>query len=279
MNTQWLGASGLVILTLGGAACTGQLDIGRVGGDGGGSAGNLGVDSSAGVIDSSPGSSDSGSDGVLPEASASHEDSGTLAQGDATTSSALDGAAAGPVSYDAAPPGLAGFAFVIKSVVQEPETCPSEDWEFAPFPGGVSFAANASEYAMYASCGPELPPACTGVTSVLLANTGQLPMPYIAAALWSGSGYVPGVTTGDTYELTGVLDPGGQVDITSVFAGGTVAILGSADPFSSVDASAYAYDEGMIPWPAGVAGSGGATEMHIAEIEIVTACRKAFQNF
>jgi len=113
---------------------------------------------------------------------------------------------------------------------------------------------------------------CSGVTSAVLVNTGQLPMAYIAASLWNGTGYVPGVLTGDPSQLVGVLNAGAQVDITSVYNGGIVAVLGSADPFSSPAAAKYESDEGTIPWPAGVAGSGGATQMQVAEIEMRTSC-------
>ena len=98
-------------------------------------------------------------------------------------------------------------------------------------------------------------------------------MAYIAKDYWSGSGYVPGVATGETSELVGVLNPASQVDITSVYAGGMVAVLGSAAPFS--DGSRYVSDEATIPWPKGVAGSGGAAQMFVAEIEIFVSCRKA----
>ena len=86
------------------------------------------------------------------------------------------------------------------------------------------------------------------------------------------------MATGDPGQLVGTLEPGEQVDITSVYdasGGGIVAIVGSADPFSSPDAGKYAGDEGTIPWPAGVAGSGGATEMRVAELEVVSSCKKA----
>jgi hypothetical protein len=56
------------------------------------------------------------------------------------------------------------------------------------------------------------------------------------------------------------------VDITSVYFGGVVAILGSAEPFSN--ANRYVSDEGTIPWPKGVSGSEGATTMNVAEISV-----------
>ena len=70
-----------------------------------------------------------------------------------------------------------------------------------------------------------------------------------------------------------MLDPGASVDITSVYLGGTVALLGSSAPFSSPDAGKYVNDEGSIPWPAGVAGSEGATTMWLAQIQVSDSCR------
>jgi hypothetical protein len=97
-------------------------------------------------------------------------------------------------------------------------------------------------------------------------------MPYLAQSLWDlGSHYVPGVSTGNSYQLAGVLDPGAQLDITSVYTGGVVAILGSAKPFSSPNEGKYVSDEGTIPWPRGVSGNGGAGTMYVAEIEVPTA--------
>ena len=47
----------------------------------------------------------------------------------------------------------------------------------------------------------------------------------------------------------------------------------TVEPFSSTDAGVVIEDEGTIFWPAGVAGSGGATVMHIAEIEVFSMCQ------
>jgi hypothetical protein len=107
---------------------------------------------------------------------------------------------------------------------------------------------------------------------VLLVNTGSAPIAYIAFSLYVlNAQYVPGVPTGDPDQLAGVLQPGDQVDTTSVFASGVVAVLGSSAPFSPADAS-YAGDEGTIPWPAGVPGSNGSAQMWIAEVEQVGGC-------
>jgi hypothetical protein len=140
--------------------------------------------------------------------------------------------------------------------------CASDNWEFSTsgMPG--------------ANCG-SLSPTFTcdsGVRSVYLVNTGQFPVAFIASGLWTGTGYVPGVATGATYEMVGVIAPGAQVDIASVYDSGLTALLGSSAPFSSPDAGKYASDEGSIPWPAGVAGSEGASTMWLAEIEVRDSC-------
>jgi hypothetical protein len=107
-------------------------------------------------------------------------------------------------------------------------------------------------------------------------NTSQYPLAYTAQSLWQvggGAGQPPGVQFGNQGELSGVLDPGAKVDITSAFAGGIIAVLGSAHPFVDPDAGKYVADGATLPWPAGVAGSGGATQMYVAEIEITDSCR------
>lgn len=150
-------------------------------------------------------------------------------------------------SLDAAPAGQGGFAFIVNDVVQSPMVCAGPDWEFAPYAG-------------------------SDIESVVLANTGSLDMAYIAGPLWESPGYVPGDYPGGDFGA-GVLAPGAYVDITSFYDAGIVAIVGSAEPFTSPDAS-YPSDEGAIPWPLGVAGSGGATTMYVAEIEVFAACQQ-----
>jgi hypothetical protein len=166
-------------------------------------------------------------------------------------------------SLDAAPAGVAGFAFIVNDVVQHPMACPGADWEFLPYPGTDGSGAG---------CIP-----CPGIQSVVLVNTGSLDMAYIAGPWWSGQNYVPGGYPGGQFGA-GVLAPGAFVDITAFYNTGDVAIVGSAEPFSAQDA-AYASDEGIIPWPVGVAGSGGATNMYVAEIEVRTSCSSVQQNW
>jgi hypothetical protein len=144
-------------------------------------------------------------------------------------------------------------------------TCPAENWEFAPPQGQMGAVCDAP--------GPAAPP-CAGVTSAIIENTGQFPLAYTAESTWSGAGYPPGIAFGGPNELAGVLDLGGQADITSVYVGGIVAVLGSRAPFSYLDASKYVGDEGTIPWPNGVTGSEGSSTMYVAEIEVMTSCKK-----
>jgi hypothetical protein len=165
----------------------------------------------------------------------------------------------GSAKFNAAPAGLAGFALLVNGVVQQPQTCPSDNWEFLPPPNGDGPS----------QCGRP----CDGIRSVVLVNAGQVALAYVAALEWDTTGYVPGVSTGDSGQMAGVLEPGNQVDITSVYDAGIVtAVVGSSEPFSFLDAGKYASDEGTIPWPAGVPGSGGATQMHVAEIEVRASC-------
>jgi hypothetical protein len=88
-----------------------------------------------------------------------------------------------------------------------------------------------------------------------------------------------GVVTGAPLELAGVMNPGASVNITSVFSGGVTALLGSAAPFSSPNSGKYVFDEGTIPWPKGVPGSGGAATMNVAQIDVVAACTKSFHQW
>ena len=162
----------------------------------------------------------------------------------------------------APPPGLAGFAFIVNDVVQHPMTCLGTHWMFAPQSGTAPVSGGG--------CMP-----CSGIKSVILVNTSSLDMPYIAAPTWNGNSYVPGANPGGDF-LAGVLAPGARVDLTSVYDSGAIAVLGSAEPFSSFDAG-FAYDEGQIPWPSGIAGSSGSSTMHIAEIEVYDSCRTVYK--
>jgi len=56
-------------------------------------------------------------------------------------------------------------------------------------------------------------------------------------------------------------------EIVDVHQEGYVALLGSAEPFSASDAG-YAADEGEIPWPVGVDGSGGSSIMYVAQVYV-----------
>ena len=181
------------------------------------------------------------------------KDAKTMDAKDATMPS-LDSAL---MSLEASASGFGGFGLIVNDVVQHPLPCKSQHWEFAPFPASDAGACDAS---------------CPGVDSVVLVNTGALPMPYVVGSGWiEGAFYPPGVTPGGTLQVAGVLKPGAKVNITAVYQQGIVGAVGSAEPFSSLDAT-YASDEGTIPWPSGVAGSGGATTMYVAEIVVQPSC-------
>jgi hypothetical protein len=243
-------ALGATVIALQSAACVGRLDVGQVaGGDDSGRVANTNQESASGSGCGTSGSSSSGCN--TPD--------GSTRVGDST------------VIYDAAPAGLAGFSFVVNGVVQHPLACPSANWEFdpnavmPPDEGGIEYLCGAPE-------------TCPGVNSVVIVNTGQLSMAYVAQSTWSLPGhYEPGVPTGEPNQLVGVLNPGGSLDITSVFVGGITALLGSADPFSLPGKDVV--DEGTIPWPAGVAGRGGAQFMSVAQIDAYFACGNVGSTF
>jgi hypothetical protein len=259
-------ASSAGLLVAQGAGCAGRLDLGTI------------SDRDVGPSPSREGglAVNSFDDAAVGTFQANGDDAGSENGADAggASSVAADSASnltmpvpSGLASFDfdsttPVPPGLAGFAFVVNDVVQRPMACPSDNWEYS---------ANSTPSTLCNIAGT--PPCVVGVQSVYLVNTGQVPVAYIAAGWWSGSGgYVPGVATGESNQLVGVLDPGAKADITSVYNAGVVAILGSSDPFSSPDAGKYESDEGSIPWPAGVAGSQGSSTMWIAEIEVRPSC-------
>jgi hypothetical protein len=244
-----MASSAWVLILVQGPGCSGRIDLGPI------SDGNPGPsDASFYGSDTSPSQDGSNGNSTLPPPD---EDVAPPPDSQADASIAMtDGPA---FKFDPVAPGLAGFGFLVNDVVQRPMACPSDNWEF-------SASTTPSS-----SCG--IPPPCdAGVNDVYLVNTGQSPLAYIAAGLWNGTGYVPGVATGDPYQLVGVLDAGARVDITSVYDGGTVALLGSSAPFSSPDAGKYESDEGSIPWPAGVAGSEGSATMWLAQIEVRPSC-------
>jgi hypothetical protein len=257
------------VLAAGVAACGGAVVIGDgPGGDAtvnGPEHGAAGADAGGGRVLSDSGTklgaptSDGGGDASQPPI----RDGGQTSVPDVVLPP-LDAALA---SLTPPPPGLAGFAFIVNNEVQHPMACPTGLWEFAAYP--------ASSFA-----GCELS-GCPGVESALLVNTGTLPMPYLVGKLWSvgGGDAQPGVagSSGGLEQIAGVLEPGGTVAITSTYVESITALLGSAEPFSSPDAGVAVTDEGTIFWPAGVVGSGGATVMHVAEIEVFPSCQAVEQ--
>jgi hypothetical protein len=262
-------AGAIVAAGCGGRTNESSADAGSHGassGSGGssGSTGSGSGGSAEGGTDTSSGAGGSSSGSFLGDGSSSFDAPTTVSDGATGSFDATVPDASSPLdaTFDVTPPptGQAGFALIVNGAVQIPMSCPADNWEFPPLPafGGQT------------SCNVQAPP-CSGITSALLVNTGQVPLAYTAKALWSNTGYPPGVQFGEQYELSGVVNPADEVDITSVFLGGIVAVLGSSEPFS--DGSHYVSDEGTIAWPAGVAGSGGATQMYVAEINFEKSCQ------
>jgi hypothetical protein len=167
------------------------------------------------------------------------KDSGVVSTGfDATIlDSALPDASDSPIET---------FELIVNGVVLHPLSCPSSHWEFAP---------------------------PSSATHVYLRNTGGVPLAYTANQGWQGGVvYPPGVPTGQSGELSGVLAPGASVNVTSAYHDGTVGDVGASKPFSVYGGGYAPQDEGTIPWPLGVSGSGGATNMYVAGINMDSSC-------
>jgi hypothetical protein len=182
----------------------------------------------------------------------------TVVFGDAAPS---DAAHLFPVDVTAPPPpsGQAGVALIVDGVLQKPLDCPVEGFEFWP--------VNAYGQPICAPTTFTCPPG----TFVVLENSSAFPIAYAAQPFWTAPAPPPGVMTGESTRESGFLQPGEEVDISQVFNAGTVALVGSVQPFADLDAR-YLSDVGSVPWPGGVPGSGGASQMQIAEIEIHPVC-------
>jgi hypothetical protein len=259
-------------------ACGGSVLVadptGQPGSASGGSTSSSGGSSSGDILYPGTSSGSSSGDGCFcsPGYAGSSSSSGGGGEDSAPPPSDPD-ASLGVIP--SAPAGLAGFAFVINGVVQTPRACPAESWEY-PTPAGqigVGPVGGEGGFLDDTVCNNGSPP-CPGMRTVLV-NTSQYPVAYTAQTTWQvvpGSGQPPGVNFGNSGELSGVMNPGQEVDISSVYVGGIAAVLGSSQPFVDPDAGKYVADGATIPWPAGVAGSEGAAQMYVAEIEIAESC-------
>jgi hypothetical protein len=270
-------AAALVTLfALPAAGCGGLLDLGpdpegRLGMSDGGASSSP-DDATTGEPASATGTFAPNSGASAPGPENPADDGSTVAP--EVVASDLDGAAnatCGPVA-----PGFAAFAFVVNDVVQHPMTCPSANWEFSSSTTPTCGGAWTTDHPPASG-----PPCDSGLDHAFLVNTGEFPVAYIAEGGWQSSAeYYPGGGFVGTMTfwfggIVGTLYPGDKTDITSVYRGGTVALLGSPAPFSAPDASQYASDEGTIPWPAGVPGSEGSCTMWLAEIEVKPSCTVA----
>ncbi len=203
-----------------------------------------------------------------PNENSSAASSGAASSGMASSDSGSSSSGGADAARADAGAGL--FAFVVNGVPQSPLSCAHTNWQFAPqvpVPAGSTACVGGPPQA-------DAAPYCTGVASAVIVDTGDVPLAYTAETIWDGarSEYPPGVDFGDPGELSGVLQPGGQVDVSSIYAGGVVAVLGSSMPFSAPSASRFVSDEGMIAWPPGVQGSEGSSVMYATEIEVVSDC-------
>ena len=229
-------------------------------GSGGGSDGVGGTGGGAGAAGTGGASGRGGAGGSTATGGSSGSGAmGTRGGGGEPDGGGPTDASTGPVgdaTFDAALPatGLAGFALVVNDSVLTPMSCPSSGWEY-PWPPGEGRTRGH----------PPVP----GVKDAYIVNTGGVPLAYIAQSQWSQkTHYRPGVSTGASYQLAGVLAPGTQVDITSIYVGNVVALVGASEPFSSTEAEAAFADEATIPWPKGVTGSEGSSVMYVAEIAV-----------
>src|SRR5262249_25633098 len=107
-----------------------------------------------------------------------------------------------------------------------PHACPQKRWEMEPcqVPEG-------------------------GARVVILRNKGTLPIAYTARQWWYG-GYVPGEPSNNPRgeERIGTLRAGQEVDLSSMYNGGYLMLLGSVAPFSEQFVTAPMTDEGKIPY-------------------------------
>jgi hypothetical protein len=253
--------AGVALGLLAGVACGGAVTT---------SSGTQPGPTDAQTASGSSGGSASSSGSVSRSDSGSSGGSASSSGVQVTSSGGSSSSGAGPVQP--APAGLAGFAFVVNGVEQTPLPCPAESWEYPP-PAAQKMPGEDAGGPGDTVCNNGTAP-CPGL-SVFLVNTSQFPVAYTAQTTWDvggGSGEPPGVPFGNMGELSAVLNPGDQVDISSVYVGGITAVLGSSHPFVDPDAGKYVADGATVPWPAGVAGSDGASQMYVAEIEILDAC-------
>ena len=157
------------------------------------------------------------------------------------------GATDADVQQDAARPPTASFVLECNGKPLPRRTCANKRWEYDDCPA------------------PQI-----GTRSVVLRNDGQWPVGYIARRSWSTtSRYVPGYPKdGQSGELSGFVQPGGTEDLSSAYAGGTIALFGAGAPFDPASVTSPKDDEGTIPWDGGSYGGVPTTTVNVAEISV-----------
>jgi len=161
-------------------------------------------------------------------------DDGSATQNDAT-----------PPSTDAGPP-TAKFDLLCNGEVLERHTCAKKRWEH-----------------------DKCPTILDAGRTLVLRNTGEYAIAYIARKNWDGGGYKPGIETdGLSAERAGVLAPGARVDLAASYSGGTFAIFGAVKPFAEEARAAPLDDEGRVAWPKGDLGGVKADQIDVAQMTV-----------
>jgi len=219
--------------------------------------GNGSASSSGGPSSGSSSGGFAGSSSGSPGPPIGDDDSGSSETDASTTvpppdsgTSSFDASILDSALPDSSGSSIETFELIIDGAVQTPRSCPADLWSYS----GTSGQPEPLDY---------------------IRNTGSVPLAYVAAPIWTvglGHPYTPGETNpaGPMPQQAGILAPGASLDITAIYSGGYVAVLGASKPFSA--GGGQVDDEGAIPWPAGVPDSTGASMMFIAQIFVGQSC-------
>ena len=105
--------------------------------------------------------------------------------------------------------------------------------------------------------------------SLVLHNTGEYAIAYIARRNWGTITYTPGVATdGGAGEQTGIVAPNARVELAGSYNGGTFAIFGAVKPFAEAARATPLDDEGRVKWPRGDLGGIPTDEIDVAQMTV-----------
>jgi hypothetical protein len=157
---------------------------------------------------------------------ASDEPEQTADAGDAAVDSARPSVDASAADV-ATGPLVASIAFLCNGVALTRNACPDKRWEY-----DVAACLKAT------------------TRKVVLQNTGEFPVAFIARRSWSlQTFYVPNQPTdGTSGEIVGVIAPHEQRDLSSAFDGGIVLLVGSVHPFDAAALATPMHDEGRVAY-------------------------------